>query len=352
MTTARQVWEGMLTELSKVNAPSLLLHEFNYYFNKAIYQYVNKRYNIYDTNQQTTDDLRVLKSTATLPAIKCTDDKLNRKDAFANLGITNAAEKVLGATYEVVLPDDYLHMLNCVCVYQLTEAAENCYDKDDILTVAATRLTADSWSVLINDYYNRPSPWKPYYYIHNRNKKTELPTNIFNNDDSGSTDQTPNIKYPELVLKDNGKVEDADNRISPPTEPLENDEGTNDKFSLPIEPFGKGKKLRENPGLTRHANPSKVRCEIRYGQDDKVYALKGVLIDYIKAPQRIRLTNQQVDLTTDTSQIMEFPDYVCQEIINELTMLVMARVSDPRLQTQIGVTQSIANPQQQPQSNS
>nr|DAM35500.1 MAG TPA: hypothetical protein [Bacteriophage sp.] len=37
-----------------------------------------------------------------------------------------------------------------------------------------------------------------------------------------------------------------------------------------------------------------------------------------------------MDLTEDTSQIMEFPDYVCQEIINELTLLVMARDADPR----------------------
>ena len=37
-------------------------------------------------------------------------------------------------------------------------------------------------------------------------------------------------------------------------------------------------------------------------------------------------------MTEDTSQIMEFPDYVCQEIINELTTLIMARDADPRLQ--------------------
>jgi hypothetical protein len=34
--TARQIWEYALTELSKVNAPSLMLHEFNYYINKAV----------------------------------------------------------------------------------------------------------------------------------------------------------------------------------------------------------------------------------------------------------------------------------------------------------------------------
>lgn len=43
---------------------------------------------------------------------------------------------------------------------------------------------------------------------------------------------------------------------------------------------------------------------------------------------------------------MEFPDYVTQEIINELVHLVMERTSDPRLQTNIAVDQSIARPQQ------
>jgi hypothetical protein len=54
------------------------------------------------------------------------------------------------------------------------------------------------------------------------------------------------------------------------------------------------------------------------------------------------LTQEQVNLTEDTSQVMEFPDYVCQEIINELTTLVMENTADPRLQTNIPINQSIA----------
>ena len=98
--------------------------------------------------------------------------------------------------------------------------------------------------------------------------------------------------------------------------------------------------------------------EVRYGHDDTVFTLVKVFVDYIKTPQYIRLTQEQVNLTEDTSQIMEFPDYVCQEIINELTTLVMENTADPRLQTHIPVTQSIANPaqqqapQQQPQQRS
>jgi len=48
--TARQIFEASLIECSKVNAPSLLLDEYNYYINKAINNYINKQYNIYDVN--------------------------------------------------------------------------------------------------------------------------------------------------------------------------------------------------------------------------------------------------------------------------------------------------------------
>jgi hypothetical protein len=68
--TARQLYDGVLIELNKENAPNILLEDFNYFANKAINNYINKRYNIYDVNQQTTDDLRVLKATAMLKPTK------------------------------------------------------------------------------------------------------------------------------------------------------------------------------------------------------------------------------------------------------------------------------------------
>lgn len=310
--TAREVWNGMLTELSKTSAPSLLLHEFNYYFNKAIRQYTNKQYNIYDVNQQTTDNLRVLKATAVLtPTLARYDQTLAAGSA-----------KLFGATYEVVLPDDYLHILNCICIYKM-QKNYLCYDKGDTVDFAAKRLTADSWSVIINDYYNRPLPERPYYYIHNVNQSETLPTNKYSDDKPGSTDQV------WTGTKDT--------------------EGYTEKTAFPrtIQLDGADTTLIEKvPGL-RHANSSQVRCEIRYGRDNSVFRLDKVYIDYIKAPQTIRLTKEQVDMTEDTSQIMEFPDYVCQEIINELTTLIMARDADPRLQVQSQVTQSIANPAQQ-----
>lgn len=328
--TARQVWEGMLTELSKVNAPSMLLQDFNYFFNKAINQYINKRYNIYDISQQTTDDLRVLKATTVLKPelIANTISGVDTSDWKAG----NAS--LFGATYEVYLPLDYLHMLNCICVYKLNKRFK-CYNAGDYVQFAAKRLTADSWSVVVNDYYNRPLPERPYYYIHNVNTSVQLPTNPITNTTTA------------LDTKTVGTDTSKDYNVEPGKAPALST-GPNSNLPRTINLQGiTNKSVVEKEAGVRYGNPSSVRCEIRYGKDNSVFELQSVVIDYIKAPQTIRLTQEQVDLTEDTSQIMEFPDYVCQEIINELTMLVMENTADPRLQTNTVVTQSIANPAQQ-----
>ena len=105
--------------------------------------------------------------------------------------------------------------------------------------------------------------------------------------------------------------------------------------------------LVQKTAQVRYGNSSQVRMEIRYGTDDSVFKLTRVYIDYIKAPQHIRLTQEQLDLTEDTSQMLEFPDYVCQEIVNELVHLIMENTANQRLSTHPVVSQSIANPTQQ-----
>lgn len=359
--TARQVWEGMLTELSKVNAPSMLLQDFNYFFNKAINQYINKRYNIYDINQQTTDDLRVLKATSILDATKATDK--DPMKSIVNLGAGKS--KLFGATYEVNLPQDYLHILNCICIYKVNKNWK-CYNKGDYVQFAAKRLTADSWSVIVNDYYNRPLPERPYFYIHNVNVNEDIPTNPASKVTTTGTGETAKKtqtfingtdmvdSYSVTITQDAEKAisEIAERGVSKSTSKVKATTGTEGVSNFP-----RTIKLNDQTEIDaveketayRYGNTSKVRMEVRYGHDDSIFTLVKVFVDYIKTPQFIRLTQEQVNLTEDTSQIMEFPDYVCQEIINELTMLVMENTADPRLQTNTTVTQSIANPSTQQQ---
>ena len=58
----------------------------------------------------------------------------------------------------------------------------------------------------------------------------------------------------------------------------------------------------------------------------------------------IRLTQEQINSTLDFSQVLEFPDYVCFEIVNIFTRLLMENASDPRLQTNIPINNTIVNP--------
>ena len=247
--TARQVFEATLIELSKVQAPSLRLYEFNYLFNKAINQYINKVYNIYDINQQTTDDLRVLKATAYLTPNKySTGNKALQNNSAANASsyLTSAnhssIQSLHGATYEVFMPMDYLHILNCVCVYYVAKQ-KDCWDAGSYIQVPATRLTADSWSQILTDIYNRPSPMKPYYYINNVNTSTSLPTNAYNSTTNTGTD----ISGKYEVTSETDNVGSNFNRT----------------FKLGNNP---NESLVEKSTAVRVGNTSNVRCEIRYGK--------------------------------------------------------------------------------------
>ena len=434
--TARQVYEGVLVEMNKVNAPSLLLEDFNYLFNKAINQYVNKRYNYYDVNQQTTDDLRVLKATAILPV---------RKTTLYGSQETGVVDKnsLYGAVYEVNLPPDYLHILNCICNFHV-EKQIKCYDADTYVQFGAFRLTSDIWSKIINNFYMRPSYKKPYFFIHNVNSINDegIPTNPYNPKQMQTTGfgtgtdiqikqslsqqfeeftkglnfaghrsfTTTNYDKATQTLEANETeypaYEDEQGdliavTLNPRTKKFEFIKSANVQLSVHLgnltastatdalrmedqtliidqsnlnadailvdedllkqygdayldeglprvlhtEKYGDIDLVEKN-GIHRYGNASNVRMEIRYGKDDSIFKLESVYVDYIKTPQFIRLTQEQLDLTEDTSQVMEFPDYVCQEIINELTHLFMENASDQRVSTHPTVVQSIAAPAQ------
>lgn len=364
--TAKQVFEYALVELNKKEAPSLLLEDYNYFINKAINQYINKIYNTYDINQQKSDDLRVLKATAMLSPAK--------SDEFANSYLYSKA-------YEVDLPDDYLHILNCVVEYKVKKYYK-CYNAEDRVHFGAKRLTADMFSQILNNYYLRPTYKSPYFYINNVTIENDYPTkdnqktivaenyiiSFTNVDELISGETTLTISTPNGELSFVYGTDFTDNTTLKAALDLELDGinidggviipsldnsgikqvvavGSNDP-DMQVTKVPRVERIQEN----RYGNRSKVRMEIRYGKDDAVFELNKVYIDYLKAPQFIRLSQEEIDKVEDSSQVLEFPDYVCQEIVNELVRLLMENGSDPRLQTHIPINQSIAQPQQeQPQ---
>lgn len=153
---------------------------------------------------------------------------------------------------------------------------------------AAVRLTADAWSQVINNFYMRPMYKRPYFYVHNVNTRDTNPTYPY----VANTGKGTDIKSATYTEATNTTTVTGG---LPRTIKIGNTDVSN----------------VERAGQIRYGNVSSVRMEIRYGKDDSLFTLENVYVDYLKTPQTIRLTQEQLDLTEDTSQMMEFPDYVC-----------------------------------------
>jgi hypothetical protein len=100
-------------------------------------------------------------------------------------------------------------------------------------------------------------------------------------------------------------------------------------FKRPYHSFGDGSVAAVRPDL------------FYYIGDMNKFEIKSVYMDYLKEPAIVTLTVTQRDLPIDTSQIIEFPEYVCAEILKRVVKLILEASSDPRLNTQPIVNKTI-----------
>lgn len=270
--TVRECFNACLTELNKVQAPALLLDDFVYLFNKCVQKYQNKKYNQFEVNQQLTDDLRVLMRTRALDPVRVTEG-------------STARENIFGESYTVELPDDYYHILNCICDFKRINQSNKCGKQESDFQVGANKLDTSQWSSIITNYYMKPSVKRPYYYISN-------------------------------ALTEDKEYEQVNNA------PKDKQEGV------------------------RYGNRTVPTMEIKCGNENNKYKLKKVYIDYLIAPEYIKITQDQLDSPEDNTKLLEFPDYVIYEIINEFVQTVLENNSNiQRTQTFTPANTSIA-PQQ------
>ena len=284
--TLRNAYEFALIESNKLKAPSILLEDFIYLFNKAIQQYVNSVYNRVEYNQQSSDDIGCLQTTTTIDV-----GEIQPKYAFND------------TIWELELPKDYVHLLNCIAEFTGNNTKTHCKNEGSKTIVSpCQRLTADLYAGITNNYYMKPSHTKPYYYIINHNTDSNIPTNPEMDDEINAGSYNP-----EFI-------------------------GLNDYRFYALKGSDKA----------RVVNQSTVKIEIHSGQSS--WLLNKLYITYLKAPMYVSMTQEQVLAIKDETPKLEFPDYVCYEIINIYMKLFLENVSDPRLQTNIPINQTIAVP--------
>ena len=99
-------------------------------------------------NQQLTDDLRVL---------------LKTSEPLTTSNLTS-----FDGAVQYDLPDDYMHMLNCICGFDKSQTSSKCSSSNTGTDwIPASKLDTASWPHTIENYYMKPSRKRPYYYIIN-----------------------------------------------------------------------------------------------------------------------------------------------------------------------------------------
>lgn len=137
--TARKIYEGVLYELQKVEAPSFYVDDFNYFASKAIGMYANLRYNLYEQTQQLSDDLA----------------PLVRQVSYQASGIT---------ALKAALPLDYLHLLSGQITLKAIKKTRFSRVGEQV-TKPLKRMRADFRPYAEDNYYNKPSLRSPYFRI-------------------------------------------------------------------------------------------------------------------------------------------------------------------------------------------
>lgn len=280
--TLKQLFEATQIELKKVESPTTLVEDWNYFANKAYFRYINKKYNLFEANAQITDDLSRLKTSVYLDVSGTT--------AIANMTtgiITNHyINPTLAVTpirdgFKVLLPNDYFHITSLVLHFYV-EDQKDCYTPGTTFFQPCKRMTDDSYAATTDNPYLKPKYRRPYYII---NDNPTRPTSIF-----------------EGNLLTN-RVDGANNsEISILT-------GSHPKFTV-----------------------------------------SRVELTYIRVPRRLLLTYEEAfndtltGSSSDTSQVLEFPDYICYEILNDLVLLLMENNKDERRGEFNQLTQTIAPP--------
>lgn len=319
--TVRDIYEYALVELNKLNAPSLLLEDYNYFINKAIQQYINLVYAKSEIDQQSTDDIRVLKASAILEPKLFSSSLTSDKTKLLSNGLFKTS-------YYADLPTDYMHLLNCIVEYTIQQSNFKCYNKGDTVHFPVRRLTSDMYTQILNNAYMRPMYKRPYYYLSSINTNTVAQSEgdrLYNKPGS-----LTGMNASDLPTKEGEDVL----ALQKGTIPEDKSYGLIDS---------------ETRAGDRLSNSSTVRLELRFGNDATIFKPTALYIDYIKSPMYVRLTQEQIDSTIDYSQVLEFPDYVCFEITNIFVRLLMENSSDPRLQTNIPINTTIYNPVAQQQ---
>lgn len=230
--TIREAYLNVLTELVKEESPTLYLEDFLYYFNKAVGEFMNLRYEKFELTQQLTDDLRPWKCTYRADSLE-----IDVRD--------------IGDSSEIC--GDYRHVLSCTIGVTLVRPVIGCDQRVNKVTkYKVTRASAARAAGILDNDYFRAAFYRPYFSL------------------SGNT-----------LSIDVGEI------------------------------------------------------------NEKWVSVGDIQVEYLMQPVKHIMTDEDITLEEDESEVLNYPLDVAEAIVKRALLLILERDGNPRMQTNMGVNQSI-----------
>lgn len=336
--TIREVYLDVLTEVVKEESPTLYLEDFLYYYNKAISEYNNLRYEKFELTQQLTDDMRAWKKEHIADSLITSID---------SIGLVNEAEKFKCSGYAKKMTAIYVDALG-----DGEPPIEPPIPEHPILEPPIPEQPLPPPPVkgpkklkYMNDWGigSIPEPVDPVDpIVPEEGEKKEAV------DEAAITEMFLNrclgakvARYRHLIsciisVELKRPIKHCDQAVGKPKRykvtrasaaraaGIVDNEYFDARFYRPYFDI-KGDKLTIDVG---DINPKWIK-------------ISNITIEYLKQPAVVKLTEEELRMTTDMSATLEFPIDVSDAITKRALLLILERNGNPRMQTHIGVNQTV-----------
>jgi phenylpyruvate tautomerase PptA (4-oxalocrotonate tautomerase family) len=345
--TVREIYEAVLVEINKVNAATFTTEEFNYVINKSLLAFTNERYNFYAVNQQLSDDLRVLLKGAEFNYNKNSDGSPRNEPTY---------NPIRGKVYSAG-PSSTQLLVSSVADLSTGDVVK--FDRDSPTTYTVATVNADSYPYVVtfgtsvasipvgSSIFVETAPVGiTYDYAGIADSYGKAAFNLTASDYLHILScrvfwkgLKPNGQGAYLVYGGKRMTFDIQNVIQ------------NNVYMRPAfnRPYYMVHDNLMNAGIDKitdlasyKAYQNKPKIDVHIGESNSLVTLDKVVVDYIKIPEPVILND--IDIFTagkDTSQVLEFPDYLKNEIVKRVSEYILEYMGSPRTGTHRQLNQEI-----------
>lgn len=372
--TIRQAYEAAFINLNKKKAAALYLEDFLVLFKHAVQDHVNLLYALYETSQQLSDDLQNLHRHLIIDVSGATafPDNVKNFDGtplvsmdyygsmpqvgtqfynqaqngeltwigdiryttisvlFGNTRLYSDASLTHNAYLDQIRANQIeqgtivrvRHNASNKCIklrdYRIVGTREKVQYSIDLKSATEVSSCGDGLLLIWNGFN-----WEWYnelgYSFYNNKCILSSPTNYFH-----LLGLSTNYDFRKSLACENYLSKSAG--VTKLTSEKEVSIGQNSYLAV--------KSNRQYFLIKNKINSSYPNIEIQYRADNEnnLVKLKSIELIYLKEPKLYSLSDAQLD-GMDTSDVIEFQEYICQELVEQVVKLVMENNSDARLQT-------------------